>query len=303
MRTVLKWLGVAMATVIVLLVLVLGWASMKFSAKAGRTYEYPLVPFSKQVGKGNVQRGKYLVTVRMTCIECHGEDLAGGTVIDDPVAGHVHGRNITPAKLKAWSDAEIVRTLRHGTSRDGHPLLIMPSEDYQSMCEQDMRDIVAYLRTVKAVEKADQPNSAGPLLKMFWALGKTPQVFGMDMIDHNRPWAPKVRESVTPAFGKYIFMNTCVGCHRENLKGGPMPGTPPDWAVPANITQDSLGTWSEADFLKTLKTGVNPSGAKLRLPMAMILKYTPKFSDTELKALWAYVKTVKGSAEKGKDGF
>jgi hypothetical protein len=82
-----------------------------------------------------------------------------------------------------------------------------------------------------------------------------------------------------------------------------MPGTPPDWAVPANITQDSLGTWSEKDFVKTLKTGINPSGATLRLPMAKILKYTPKFSDTELKALWAYVKTVQGPGSKTKDGF
>lgn len=302
MRTVLKVLGFVLGAAVLLLVAVLGWASVKFSAQAHRTTAYPLAGFSQHV-KGSAARGKYLVTVRMTCVECHGQDLSGGTVIDDPVAGHVHGSNITPFKLKAWSDAEIIRTLRHGVSKDGHPLLIMPSEDYQSMSEPDMADIVAYLRSVPPVDKPDQPSTAGPLLKVFWALGKTPQVFGIDMIDHQRPFAPVVKAAVTPAFGKYIFMNTCVGCHRENLQGGPMPGTPPDWAVPANITQDALGGWSEADFIKTLKTGVNPSGAKLRLPMAMILKYTPKFSNTELKALWAYIRTVQGTPIKGKTDF
>ncbi len=302
MRTVLKWLGFALGAVVLVLVAVLGWASLKFSAKAHSTTTYPLAGFSRHI-KGSAARGRYLVTVRMTCVECHGQDLAGGTVIDDPVAGHVHGSNITPFKLKAWSDAEIIRTLRHGVSRDGHPLVIMPSEDYQAMSEPDMADIVAYLRSVPAVERPDLPNSAGPLLKVFWALGKTPQVFGTDMIDHQRPFAPVVKAGVTPAYGKYIFLNTCVGCHRENLQGGPMPGTPPDWAVPANITQDALGSWSEADFIKTLKTGVNPSGAKLRLPMAMILKYTPKFSATELKALWAYIRTVQGTPIKGKTDF
>jgi len=301
MRTFLKWVGVVLGAIVVVVIGVLGWASMKVSMHRNHVYAFPLV--AMDASKGNAARGKHLVQVRMTCVECHGKDLAGGTVIDDPVAGHIHGSNITPAKLKSWTDGEIARTLRHGVAKDGHPLMIMPSEDYQAMSETDMRDIIAYLRTVPAVERADVPSTAGPLLKVFWALGKTPQVFPVDMVDHARPFAAAVREGVTPAFGKYIFLNTCVGCHRENLKGGPMPGTPPDWAVPANITQDSLGTWSEADFIKTLKSGVNPSGSKLRLPMAMILKYTPEFSTTELRALWAYIRTVKGEPAKGKDDF
>ena len=303
MRTVLKWLGIVLGSVLVLLLGVLGWASLKVSARLSEKRSYPAVVFSKHLPKPSAKRGKHLVEVRMTCVECHGPDLAGGTVVDDPVAGRIHGRNITPAKLKGWTDEEIARTLRHGVSRDGQPLVIMPAEDYQSMSETDMRDIIAYLRTVKAVDKPDMPNTLGPLLKIFWALGKTPQVFPVDMVDHARPFAPAVREGVNAAFGKYVYLNTCAGCHRENLAGGPMPGTPPDWAVPANITQDALGDWNEAGFVKTLRTGVNPSGTKLRAPMTMILKYTDKFTKTEIRALWAYIRTVKGPAGKGKNAF
>jgi len=302
MRTVLKGLGILVGGVIGLVLLVYLFASAKLEAKLHHHYPFPPEPLTLSVAKADVAHGRHLATVRMECIECHGKDLAGGTVIDDPVAGHVHGSNITPFKLKTWTDAEIARTLRHGVAKDGHPLIIMPSEDYQSMSEKDMVDIIAYLRSVPAVDKPDQPSTAGPLLRIFWALGKTPVVFGVDMIDHAKPFAPAVKEAVTEEFGRYIAMNTCVGCHRTDFRGGPMPGTPPDWVVPANITQESLGTWSEADFIKTLKTGVNPGGSTLRMPMAMNIKYTAQWSETEYKAVWKFLKTVKGKPA-GKDGF
>ena len=297
MRTVLKWLGYALGSVVALVLVIVGWSTLKYDREIASRKSYPPVHLSRPASTGNVAHGKHLVRVRLECVECHGTDLSGNTVVEDPMAGSIHGRNITPFKLKAWTDDEIATVLRHGISRDGHPLIIMPADDYQHMSESDLIDVIAYVRSVPAVNKADVPSRAGPLLRFFWAIGKAPFLVPSGHIDHAKAFDPAVPEKPTKEFGRYIVHNLCAGCHRNDLRGGPMNGAPPDWVAAANITQDALGTWSEADFIRTLKTGVNPSGSKLRLPMSMNIKYTAQWSDTEYKAVWAFLKTVKGSAD------
>lgn len=298
MRTVLKGLGYVLLALVAVVGLVVGWSTVRYRMELRHRYVFPSVHLSRPAKTGNLAHGKRLVTIRLECVECHGKDLAGGTVVEDPVAGHVYGANITPAKLKDWTDDEIATVLKHGVARDGHPLVIMPSEDYQNMSEADLIDVIAYLRSVPAVVKADRPSHAGPLLRFFWATGKAPFLLPVGEIDHAKGFAPAVPEAPTEAFGRYMVTNLCIGCHQPSLKGGPMPGAPPDWVPAANITQDSLGTWSEADFIKTLKTGVNPSGSALRMPMKMNIKYTAQWTDVEYKAAWAYLKTVKGAPDK-----
>lgn len=297
MKRILKVIGVLFGVLVLAVAGLVGWGYAGIAGKMKKTYDIPPVKLSRPASTGNVARGRYLTTVRMTCVECHGDDLAGGTVIEDPMAGNLYGRNITPFKLKDWTDGEIARVMKHGLDRNGHALRIMPAEDYQHMSETDMIDIIAYLRTVPAVAKPDRDSNVGPLMAVLISAGQVAQGFPAESVDHDRPFPPPVREAVTVEFGRYIYNNTCVGCHRPDHKGGKIKGTPPDWFPAANLTQDALAGWTEADFIKTLKTGVNPSGSALRNPMTLILKYTPKFSDTELKALWKYLKTVKGTEE------
>jgi cytochrome c5 len=174
----------------------------------------------------------------------------------------------------------------------------MQAEDFQHLCEADLIDIIAYLRVVPAIERPDRASHAGPVFAVLAALNQLPpQLFSVEFSDHTQPLPPAVREAVTPEFGRYLYDNTCTGCHRPDHRGGKIKGSPPDWFPAANLTQDALSDWTEAGFIKTLRTGVNPSGSQLRNPMTKTLKYTPKYSETELKALWIYLKTVKGSEE------
>jgi hypothetical protein len=59
-----------------------------------------------------------------------------------------------------------------------------------------------------------------------------------------------------------------------------------------NISPDNetgIGGWTEEDFVKAVKTGIVPNGQpSLRYPMIPYLN----LSDTELKAINAYLKTV-----------
>jgi cytochrome c553 len=47
--------------------------------------------------------------------------------------------------------ADWVRTLRHGVKPDGHPVIVMPSEDYARLSDDDTAALVAYLQQLPPV--------------------------------------------------------------------------------------------------------------------------------------------------------
>lgn len=119
--------------------------------------------------------------------------------------------------------------------------------------------------------------------------------------------------------GQYIFtaVQGCV-CHAPRNPDGGLntslylagaPSNPPAVGHPAtvgwttrrwkkvyakNITPDpesGIGNWSEADFMAAMKTGRTPDGRILDPVMPW-----PRFqalTDSDLKAIWAYLKTLK----------
>jgi mono/diheme cytochrome c family protein len=111
-----------------------------------------------------VKRGFYLVTIAH-CMECHsplgpkGRDFtktgAGGFEFKGPWGLSV-SRNITSSKTKGlggWTDAEIKRAITQGVSRDGSKLKPpMGFEFYAKMKPEDLDDLVAYIRTVPAID-------------------------------------------------------------------------------------------------------------------------------------------------------
>ena len=114
--------------------------------------------------KDKVKRGFYLATIAH-CMECHsplgpkGRDFtrmgAGGFELKGPWGVSV-SRNITSSKTKglgAWTDAEIKRAITQGISHDGGKLKPpMGFGFYANMTADDLDAIVAYLRTVPAIE-------------------------------------------------------------------------------------------------------------------------------------------------------
>lgn len=71
---------------------------------------------------------------------------------------------------------------------------------------------------------------------------------------------------------------------------------PPDGfpANPANITPDNstgIGTWSEADFLRAIRTGTTPDGRELH-PFMPWRQYR-RMSEDDLRAIYRYLRTVR----------
>jgi mono/diheme cytochrome c family protein len=108
--------------------------------------------------------GAYLAGPIGHCTDCHtpmGEgghrDFAhrlgaGGFDFNGPW-GTTVAANITPAGLGDWSDAEIERAIRDGIDKDGNPLLPpMGFAYYKGISDSDMAALIAYLRSLPAVE-------------------------------------------------------------------------------------------------------------------------------------------------------
>ena len=84
----------------------------------------------------------------------------------------------------------------------------------------------------------------------------------------------------------------CRGCHQPDLTGG---GGPPPGA--ANITPVGIGDWSDADFLKAVRTHVRPNGTKIADTMPAAYG---QMSDAELTAIHSYLKTLPAKGKKTK---
>lgn len=122
-----------------------------------------------------IARGQYLATI-MDCGGCHtpgalagkpdgSRAFAGSDVGFRTAAGVVYPTNLTPdpdTGLGRWSDAEIMRAIREGKSRDGRVLsTVMPWPAYSVLRADDLRALVAFLRSLPPVRQAT-PRNAKP---------------------------------------------------------------------------------------------------------------------------------------------
>ena len=125
--------------------------------------------------------------------------------------------------------------------------------------------------------------------------------------------------------GRYLVtLGVCHDCHTpkgpdgrprlDRLLSGHPEGEPPAPAIPGsitacltatcftgpwgtsfarNLTPDSatgIGTWTEAYFIKVLRTGIRGNGAPLR-PL-MPWEWYQQLADDDLKAIFAYLRTL-----------
>lgn len=287
MKLFVKLLGVFAGLVVLASVAVF----FAFESKSKKLYSPPQVNIHDDVMKADINHGKRVFVVRAGCAECHGDNLAGKTVIDDPAIGRIIGANITPYKLKDWTDDQVAVAIRYGIGREGRTLRGMPSMDNAGFSRSDIAAMIAYIRSVPAVETQHEANRFGPIAKVMGVLGQMPIVFPAEVIDQSKSFEEKPVEGPTHEFGKYLA-NSCTGCHGEKFTGGPIPGGDPSWPAAANIRLGQNSIWTEESFRKMLTSGISPiSQAELRPPMPVAL--LKQFNETESKALWLFLSSLK----------
>src|SRR4029453_17785133 len=106
-----------------------------------------------------IVRGKYVFGAAAGC-GCHTAPKqplnAGGRKYDGPF-GTVFASNITPdpnTGIGKWTDDQIITAIRAGRRPNGERLIpVHPYTVFNGMAEQDLKDVVAYLRSLPPVNR------------------------------------------------------------------------------------------------------------------------------------------------------
>ena len=124
--------------------------------------------------KRAVERGQHLVTARYTCTSCHGANFGGGVMVDAFPIGSLLAPNLTlgtGSRTADFKPQDWDRIVRHAVLRDGHPA-VMPSDDFQHVSDQELSDIISYIRSLPPVDNTVPKSTFGPLGKVLVATGK-----------------------------------------------------------------------------------------------------------------------------------
>lgn len=289
----IKWIGVGLLSLAGLVLLALGLVYPLSNARLNKTYDIQPSAVSIPTGETAVAEGERLFVTR-GCIDCHGVDGSGKVIMDAPLVGTVSGSNLTTGEGgvgQLYSDSDWARAIRHGIGPDGKPLLVMPSQEFNAMNDNDLGMMIAYLKSLPPVDHLLAPNAAGPLGRILLVTNLAP-ILPVEQIDHTAPRAA-VEPGATVAYGQYLAQN-CIGCHGVGLSGGPLPGLPAEPPLPRNLTPDvetGLGTWTETDFFVAMREGKRPDGSPLA-PDKMPWPNFKQMTDEELTALWLYLQSI-----------
>ncbi|HET7036751.1 MAG TPA: c-type cytochrome [Thermomicrobiaceae bacterium] len=285
-RAVVRWPGTILAglvTVLLLVVVVVGTLGL---VKLRRTHAIALHDATVQASDAQLARGQHLANL---CTSCHSINdslpLNGGDENMASPFGTLYPPNLTPAgPLAGWSDAEVVRAIREGVGKDGRALLIMPSDQFHHMSDDDVRALVAYLRAQPATAHQTPATRFNLLGLLLVGSGLFPSS-AQPAITQPVPPAP---DGVNPEHGHYLVeISGCQACHGENLTGGTNQFTPKGPNIRAIVP-----TWTQEQFVRTIRGGADPAGNQLDPDEMPWKSFSAAYSDEELQAIYAYLKSL-----------
>jgi mono/diheme cytochrome c family protein len=249
--------------------------------------------FAAPSGAEAVAKGKHLYESLTGCIDCHGPDGAGVVVVPGGPMGTIVGANVTPGgRVQSYSDSDLERIIRHGVRPDDTTVKFMPVFDYINLSDEEIGQVIAYLRSLAPQQVVQPAPSLGPLARVLLLADAAPVLVPALGLNHDAPHRAQGPEpGPTVDYGAYRA-NGCIGCHGENLSGGPIPGGPPDWPPARNLTlhESGLAGWTREDFVHAMREGERPDGTPIRMPMPIAA--TRLMTDVELDALWAYIQSL-----------
>src|ERR1700690_993174 len=309
MRKLAKILLFVLAAVAALLIagisLTIGWRP--FIGPKAR----PLTSRKFEATPQRLERGRYLAVGLAGCRECHsphdwnthGAPVVPGTQgsgqwLNMPdLPGRVVAPNLTPDQetgAGGWTDDQLARAIREGIGHDGRALFpMMPYEPFRKMSDEDLASIIVYLRSLPPVHSQ---------------LLKTEIIFPVKYLIRSVP-QPLTTPVASPdpsdrvKYGEYLVnLGGCADCHTPPDRGQPVAGLeyaggwlmrgPWGEVTTANITPDASGIsyYDEALFLQVIRTGYVKAR---KLSSIMPFGAYKKLTDDDLKAIFAYLRTLK----------
>jgi mono/diheme cytochrome c family protein len=293
MKKVLKWVGIVLGALVVIVLIAIGSLYFLGGQAFDKVYSVPDDKVTIPTGADAIARGKH-IAITHACVGCHKPDFSGGGFsIDDPQLITIVAPNLTAGQGGvggSMTDADWVKAIRYGIDKKGHTLFIMPSEAFHNFNDEDLGDLIAYLKSVQPVDNTLTARRIGTMGRLLLASGQL--VGEADIVQKLPPPAAPVAPGPSAEYGKYIASTLCIVCHGANLAGAMFPPGQPGGKLTPNLTPGGeLLVWSQADFVKTLRGGVTPSGQTLNAT-EMPWKEIGQMSDDELAAVYAYLKSL-----------
>ena len=290
MRKVLKWVGIIVG--VLLVVIILAAIGLYFVGKnnLNKTYDNVQVQMvTIPTDDAALVRGEHIAVAISLCAECHGDDLGGEVFLneDESIFGSGDAPNLTTGAGGVgadYTDEDWVRAIRHGIRPNGESLKFMPSQLYYEMSDDDLGAVIAYVKHVPPVD-----NDTGPVNLALLGTILMGNVMDLpaEQIDHDaaRPVAPPA--GVTVEYGAYLAtIGSCIDCHGDNLDGDVPMGA----SSGPNLVKRA-DEWTGEQFVSTLRQGINPDGDALD-PVEMPWNYYTRMTDDELSALWLYIESL-----------
>ena len=277
MATVLRWAGYALGFLLVLLLIAAAavWliSSHKLTASQQAKPEHLAQPTQEQLADAERQARI------LGCFSCHGEGLRGNKMFDEPHVGTVWAPNLTRVAAHA-TDEQLAQAIHQGIGTNGRALMIMPSEDFQHLDDQQVAALIALIRRLPRGGSDVPPNVYGPIGRIGLVIGKfktAPQLVSEYATQEPIPAGADVEP------GRRLATIYCSACHGADLTGKEVTPdeTSPDLAI--------AGAYDLDAFRKLLRTGVPAGGQKLRLMGEIARSDLTHLNDSEIAQLHSYL--------------
>ncbi|HVA12451.1 MAG TPA: c-type cytochrome [Stellaceae bacterium] len=139
------------------------------------TYKIPLPPaygppvthVADVPRSDHIAYGKYLATGLGHCMDCHTPDVqgrpdftrmgAGGNPFGAPTGGVVLSANLTPGNpngIAGWTNQQVKIAITTGMRPDRPLVRLMAFDWYKNISNEDLNDLVAFLRSLKPVKSS-----------------------------------------------------------------------------------------------------------------------------------------------------
>ena len=248
------------------------------------------------------------------CNSCHATPgqpdplrLGGGFELKTPF-GSFYPPNISPDPddgIGRWKVVDLANALMAGVSPDGrHYYPALPYTSYQNMKIGDVRDLMAFLRTLPAVHGRPPAHR----LAFPFSIRRGVGLWKLLYLDHAR-LDPDPSKSAAWNLGRYLVEGPghCAECHSprdflggiiaaRRFTGGP---TPEGKDKAPDITGHGLAQWSQADIVGALATGITPDGDSLGGPMAAVVRDAGQLPAGYREAIAEYLKSLPGAVGQG----
>jgi len=283
MRRLFRWLGLILASIVGLAVLAVLVAWVGGSVIAGRSYDLPPTSFKADDATADLDEGRRIARTLGCYDGCHGDGVGGRVFVDEVLIGTFVAPELTRI-FAEMSDAELDRVIRYGIRPDGKSTFVMPSSGFHHLSDEDLNDIVAFVRSLPRGDGPAYAAQVGPLAGFFLLTRRF--VPRAEEIIADAPWMAGSPTRESPEAGQYLAITACGECHGMDLRGQA------DFAP----SLAAVAAYSPDDFRRLITAGIAVGDRELGLMKEVATGRFVHFTDREIDALYGHLRTLATSA-------